>query len=258
MTTSKKTTAVRRICPCITAINNEVLNDFIDSYYTHTKEKFSIAKAFKDYIVYDCATYTVTKNNSDTILKKYNQIISLTTNNYSSYLKRNPQHRTEDANKIIHNLRQSRVDISKYLFSVRTFRADAPNNANCLTEAMPFPDESKKSKKLNLTYSEKDFSLIKSKFKILKKENKNLTYDDLFFQFMSELKIYQLSFETDFFNSHANEISAFRNTADQAHQRFSSLKVEDFNNYFLDTFPSLHNRIIASLGTLEKMISIEV
>lgn len=258
MTISKKPTAVRRICPCITAINNEVLNDFIDSYYTHTKEKFSIAKAFKDYIVYDCATYTVTKNNSNTILKQYNQIISLTTNNYSSYIKNKPEHKTEDATKIIHALRQSRVDISKYFFSSKTFRADPSINAICLTEAMPLYDTSKKSKKLNLTYSEKDFAAIKSKFKSLKRENKTLTFDDLFFQFMSELKIYQLTFETTFFSENNTEITELKNIANEAHKRFSNLPVESFNKYFLEVFPRLHNRIVSSLGALDKMISIEV
>ncbi len=258
MTTSKKPTAVRRICPCITEINNEVLNDFIDSYNTHTTEKFSIAKAFKDYIVYDCASYTITKNNSAIALKRYNLILSNTVNNYSSYIKKNVQYKTEDATKIIHALRQSRVDISKFLFSLKTFRADAPSNAKCLTEAMPFIDKSAKSKKLNLTYSEKDFALIKSKFKSLKRENKSLTYDDLFFQFMSELKIYELAFESSFFLNHATELTAFENTAKQSYDRFPSMAVEDFNDYFLNTFPSFHNRILESLVVLNKMISIEV
>lgn len=258
MTTSKKATSVKRICPCLTSINNEVLNDFADSYFEHTKEKFSIAKAFRDFIIHDCATYIITKNNSAISFKKYNQVLSNTTNNYSSHIKNNPQYKTEDATKIIHSLRQSRVEISKFLFSLKTFRAEPSSNAKCLTEAMPFPDGNAKSKKLNLTYSEKDFALIKSKFKSLKRENKNLTYDDLFFQFMSELSIYELAFETSFFADHFNELSAFENVAKQSHQRFQSLKVEDFNKYFLETFPILHSRILQSVSGLLKIISIEV
>lgn len=258
MTTSKKATSVKRICPCLTFINNEVLNDFADSYFEHTKEKFSIAKSFKDFIVHDCATYVITKNNSAVSFKKYNQILSNTTNNYSSHIKNNSQYKTGDAVKIIHSLRQSRVDISKFLFSLKTFRTRPSSNAKCLTEAMPLLDGSTKLKKLNLTYSEKDFTLIKSKFKSLKRENKNLTYDDLFFQFMSELKIYELAFETSFFADHFNELSAFENVAKQSYDRFPSMTVEDFNRYFLETFPVLHGRILASVSGLSKMISIEV
>lgn len=257
MTTSKKATSVKRICPCLTSINNEVLNDFADSYFDHTKEKFSIAKAFKDFIIHDCATFVITKNNSAIAFKKYNQILSNTTNNFSSHIKNNPQYKTDDATKIIHSLRQSRVDISKYLFSLKTFSAGPSSNAKCLTEAVPFL-EGAKSKKLNLTYSEKDFALIKSRFKSLKRENKNLTYDALFYQFMSELKIYELAFETSFFADHFNELSAFENVAKQSYDRFPSMTVEDFNRYFLETFPVLHGRILASVSGLSKMISIEV
>lgn len=257
MTTSKKTTAVKRICPCITTINNEVLKDFIVSFNSVSADKFSIAKAFKDFILFDCATYIVVSNDSNLNLRRHNQILSNTTNNYTNYLRKKPEYKTEDADKIVRTLRQSRIEISKLLFSTRTFRAEPTNGAICLTEATPFDDENKKSKKLNLTYSNKDFNLIKSKFKALKKENPELTYDDLFYQFMLELKIYKLKFETNFFTQHDAEIKAFTNIASQAHQNFQNLKIEDFNKYFLNTFPAFHNRLLESLGTLKRIISIE-
>ncbi|HEJ3365497.1 hypothetical protein [Pseudomonas fragi] len=257
MTTSKTSTAVRRICPCLTAINNEVLKDFIVSFNSVSADKFSIAKAFKDFIIYDCATYIVVTNESNSILRKYNQALSNTTNNYTNYIRKKPEYKTEDADKIVRTLRQSRVDISKLLFSTKTFRAEPNSNAICFTEASPFDDESKKSKKLNLTYSDKDFNLIKSKFKALKKENDSLTFDDLFYQFMLELKIYKLKFETNFFTQHATEINAFTNFASQSHQNFQNLKIEDFNEYFLNTFPSFQSRLLESLETLKSMISIE-
>jgi len=123
---------------------------------------------------------------------------------------------------------------------------------------MPIPDGGLKIKKLNLTYSEKDFSLIKTKFKSFKKENKKLTFDDLFFQFMSELKIYQSAFASSFFNLNADRYANFKAHADYAHERFSNATVEKFNKYFLEIFPDLHKEILSSLAGLRKMISAEV
>ncbi len=258
MTTSKKATPVKRICPCLTEVNHEILEDFIASFNRSSANAFSTAKAFKDYILHGCATYIIAKNNSEAVLRNYNQYLANLTTNYSTYLKDNPHHRTPDADKIIRQIRQSRVDLSKLLFSSRTFRAEPSVSAKCLSEAMPIPDDGLKIKKLNLTYSEKDFSLIKTKFKLFKKENKRLTFDDLFFQFMSELKIYQSAFASPFFNLNADRYANFKTHADYAHERFSNATVEKFNKYFLEIFPDLHKEILSSLAGLRKMISAEV
>lgn len=74
---------------------------------------------------------------------------------------------------------------------------------------------------------------------------------------MLELKIYKLKFETNFFTQHATEINAFTNVASQSHQNFQNLKIEDFNEYFLNTFPSFQSRLLESLETLKRIISIE-
>ncbi|MQU45599.1 hypothetical protein [Pseudomonas helleri] len=258
MTISKKTTPVKRVCPCLTEVNHEILEDFIASFNRNSANAFSIAKAFKDYILNDCATYIIAKNNSESVLRNYNQYLANLTTNYSTYLKDNPHHITPDADKIIRQVRQSRVDLLKLLFSTKTFRAEPSVSAKCLSEATPIYDESSKTKKLNLTYSEKDFSLIKSKFKSFKKENKKLTFDDLFFQFMSELKIYQSAFASSFFSLNADRYSTFKTYADYAHNKFSNGSIEDFNKYFLEVFPELHNDILKSLSGLRKMISMEV
>ncbi|MGN5868166.1 hypothetical protein ACNQTS_32075 [Pseudomonas aeruginosa] len=258
MTTSKKATPVKRICPCLTEVNHEILEDFIASFNRSSANAFSIAKAFKDYILHGCATYIIAKNNSEAVLRNYNQYLANLTTNYSTYLKDNPHYRTPDADKIIRQIRQSRVDLSKLLFSSQTFRAEPSVSAKCLSEAMPIPDEGLKIKKLNLTYSEKDFSLIKTKFKSFKKENKKLTFDDLFFQFMSELKIYQSAFASSFFNLNADRYANFKAHADYAHERFSNATVEKFNKYFLEIFPDLHKEILSSLAGLRRMISAEV
>lgn len=258
MTTSKKQTPVKRICPCLTEVNHEILEDFIASFNRVSSNAFSIAKAFKDYILHDCATYIMAKNNSEAVLKNYNQYLANLTTNYSMYLSDNLNYKTSDTDKIVRQLRQSRVDISKLLFSSKTFRAKPSVSAKCFSEAMPIYDDSLKSKKLNLTYSEKDFSLIKAKFKSFKKESKKLTFDDLFFQFMSELKIYHSAFASSFFALNADRYSTFKTYADYAHNRFSNGSIEDFNKYFLEVFPELHNDILNSLSGLRKMISMEV